>query len=210
MPIRHADPARDAAACAAIYAPYVRDSVVSFEVDTPSEDDFAQRIERITRTHPWLVAVEAGGGEQEDGGAVEREGGGAVVGFAYASPHKERAAYRWAADVAIYVDVRHRRRGLGRELYGALLPMLVRQGVRVACAGVTLPNEGSVGLHEAFGFTPVGVYRRIGWKAGAWHDVGWWQLELVPVDEDAGSPALPGPPERADGNRPAPVPPPIP
>src|ERR1700694_3026586 len=125
MPIPHADPGGDAAACAAIYAPYVHNSVISFEVDVPSEDDFAQRIKRITRTHPWLVAAACGGGGQEDGGAVERESGGVVVGFAYASPHKERAAYRWAADVAIYVDLQHRRRGLGRELYGALLPMLV-------------------------------------------------------------------------------------
>jgi phosphinothricin acetyltransferase len=182
MQIRHADPARDAAACAAIYAPYVRDTAISFETEPPSEDEFARRIERYSRSHAWLVA------EDEDG---------TVVGFAYACPHRERPAYRWAADVSAYVDQEQRRRGIGRRLYSALLPLLERQGIYIACAGVTLPNDASVGLHESFGFRPVGVYRRIGFKAGAWWDVGWWQLTLREPGD--GPPEEPGEPVRLAG-----------
>jgi len=115
-----------------------------------------------------------------------------LAGYAYASEHRERAAYRWAADVAVYIAPSHHRRGIGRALYRALLELLGRQGVQVACAGIALPNDASVALHEACGFELVGVYHRIGWKAGAWWDVGWWELELiVPTD---GPPPEPGPP----------------
>jgi phosphinothricin acetyltransferase len=174
--IRHADPARDATACAAIYAPYVSEGVASFEERPPDADELTQRIERVTERYPWLVAEE----------------GRTAAGYAYASQHRERAAYRWAADVAVYVSTAHHRRGIGRALYRALLSLLVRQGVQVACAGITLPNDASVALHEACGFEPVGVYRRIGWKAGSWWDVGWWELELLPATE--GPPPEPGPP----------------
>jgi L-amino acid N-acyltransferase YncA len=160
--IRDADPARDGAGCAAVYAPFVDDSASSFEARAPSPEEFRQRIERTTKNHPWLVA--------DDG-----EG---VIGFAYGCPHRERAAYRWAADVSVYVAPAQQRRGIGCALYGSLLPLLVRQGLHVACAGITLPNEASVALHESFGFTLVGVHRRIGFKRGRWWDVGWWQLEL--------------------------------
>ena len=120
--------------------------------------------------------------------------------YAYASPHRARAAYRWAADVAVYVDDGHRRRGAGRRLYRALFELMRRQGLRVACAGITLPNPASVGLHEAVGFEPVGVYRRIGWKAGAWRDVGWWELLLAGSDpDDHRPPPEPGPPARLVG-----------
>jgi L-amino acid N-acyltransferase YncA len=176
--LRHADPAHDAAACAAIYAPYVTATVATFEECAPSAEEFAGRIERGSRTHPWLVL-------EEDG---------RVVGYAYASHHRERAAYRWAADVAIYVDPAHHRRGAGRRLYGALLDLLRAQGLRVACAGITLPNDASVALHRAVGFEHVGTYRSIGWKAGAWRDVAWWQLRLS--DDGDGPPAEPGSPPR--------------
>jgi phosphinothricin acetyltransferase len=179
--IRHADPIRDAAACAAIYAPFVSETAVSFEQETPDETEFAARIERISETHPFLVAVDR-----------ER-----VIGFAYASAHRERSAYRWAADVAVYVASDERRGGVGRALYDDLLLLLASQGFRVACAGITLPNAASVGLHEALGFTAVGVYRRIGYKLGAWHDVGWWHLQLAPNGEDP--PEIPGRPQRLDG-----------
>lgn len=175
--VRHADAARDADACAAIYAPFVRDGAVSFEEEPPTGTEFGERIARTSLTHPWLVA--------------ERDG--AVAGFAYASPHRARAAYRWAAEVAVYVDPARHRAGTGRELYAALLPLLRRQGLHVACAGITLPNAASIGLHEAFGFEPVGVYRGIGYKAGAWCDVGWWQLRLAAGD---GPPAEPLGPQR--------------
>jgi L-amino acid N-acyltransferase YncA len=178
--IRHADSARDAAVCAAIYAPYVRDTVISLEEVVPTEREFAERIEYVSRDYPWLVAHERG----------------EVVGYAYASRHHERAAYRWAADVAVYVESGHHRRGIGRALYLTLFDLLAEQGLYLACAGITLPNAASVGLHEALGFTPVGVYRGVGWKAGAWWDVGWWQLQLAP--EAAGKPAEPGRPVRLD------------
>lgn len=182
MQIRHADPDRDGAGCASIYAPFVTDTAVSFEEEAPSASELAELIRRISRTHPWLVADD------------ER---GDVTGFAYASEHRARAAYRWAADVTVYVGDGNRRRGVGRALYGELLPLLARQGFHVACAGITLPNPASVALHEASGFTLVGVYRRIGWKAGGWRDVGWWQLELVPPGDSP--PAEPGPPVHVEG-----------
>ena len=176
--IRHADPDRDAAACAAIYGPFVRDTVISLEEVAPDEGELAGRIGRVSRSYPWLVA----------------EVDGVVVGLAYASQHRERASYRWAADVAVYLDPAHHRRGIGRALYGALFGLLERQGIHVACAGITLPNEASVALHETCGFELVGVYRRIGWKLGEWRDVGWWQLELAPATNVA--PAEPEPPQR--------------
>jgi phosphinothricin acetyltransferase len=178
--VRHAEADPDASACAELYAPFVTDTAISFEERPPETAEFAERIERTSRSYPWLVA-------EEDG---------RVVGFAYASAHRTRAAYRWAADVAVYVASDQRRRGVGRALYEALLSLLAEQGVRIACAGIALPNQASVALHEALGFQHVGVYRRIGWKAGAWHDVGWWQLELLAPDGQA--PAEPGPPARLD------------
>jgi L-amino acid N-acyltransferase YncA len=150
---------------------------VSFEEVPPGASEIGRRIRRLAATHPWLVA--------------ERDG--EVVGFACASPHRERAAYRWAADVAVYVDPAHHRRGIGRQLYEALLPLLRQQRLYIACAGITLPNDASVRLHEALGFEPVGIYKGIGFKAGAWRDVGWWQLRLDPPD---GPPAEPLGPAR--------------
>jgi L-amino acid N-acyltransferase YncA len=176
--IRHADPARDGEACAAIYAPYVLDTPISFEEQPPAAEEMSGRIEVVSARYPWLVA----------------EDSGTVVGFAYGSLHRERAAYRWAADVTAYVAPARRRRGTGRALYETLLELLGRQHVRVACAGITLPNEASVALHEACGFEPVGVFRRIGWKAGRWHDVGWWELQLA-ADPDGPPPEV-GPPAR--------------
>ncbi len=164
MRIRDAEPGHDAAACAAIYAPHVEHSAVSFEEVAPDAAAMAVRIEATQATHPWLVAVDGGG----------------VRGFAYGCRHRERAAYRWAADVSVYVDAEARRAGVGRALYAELLDRLRAAGLHTACAGITLPNPASVSLHESFGFEPVGVYRRIGWKEGAWRDVGWWQLQLVP------------------------------
>jgi L-amino acid N-acyltransferase YncA len=181
MLIRDAQAQRDAAPCAAIYAPYVQDTAISFEEDVPDEAEMARRIERITLTHPWLVAQD----------------GGEIIGFAYGTEHRARPAYRWAADVTVYVKGDRHRQGIGRALYEALLRLLAEQGLHVACAGITLPNRASVGVHEALGFEPVGVYRRIGYKLGGWHDVGWWQRELLPVG--AAAPARPGPPVRIDG-----------
>jgi L-amino acid N-acyltransferase YncA len=181
MLIRDANAQRDAAACAAIYAPYVTDTAISLEEVAPGEDELATRIERTTRTHPWLVAQD---GEE-------------VVGFAYGSEHRSRAAYRWVADVTVYVVAERRREGIGRALYQSLFGLLGRQGLHVACAGITLPNEASVGVHEALGFQAIGVYRRIAYKLGAWRDVGWWQLELLTPGSSA--PPRPGPTVRIGG-----------
>lgn len=123
-----------------------------------------------------------------------------MVGYAYASQHRTRAAYRWAADVTVYLAPSHRGVGAGRRLYAELLERLRRQRFQVACAGVTLPNDASVGLHRAMGFEPVGVYERIGWKGGAWRDVMWLELELAPRTDEP--PPEPLPSSRAAGGKP--------
>jgi phosphinothricin acetyltransferase len=181
MLIRHADPETDAAACAAIYAPSVSASVASLEERAPEPHEFAQRIRIVSRTHPWLVA----------------EIDGEVVGYAYGSRHNERAAYRWSAGVTVYISAAHHRRGIGRALYEKLFALLLRQGVYEVCAGVTLPNDASVGLHESLGFEPVGVYRDIAYKFGEWRSVGWWQMSLA-QRPDGEAPAEIGPPARLD------------
>ena len=155
----------DADAVRRIYAPFVSGTAVSFEVEPPDSDEIRVRILTTLEILPWLVC--------------ERDG--AVIGYAYASPHRIRAAYGWSVDVTVYVHASCRRQGVGRALYTSLLELLTQQGYYNACAGITLPNESSVRLHEAVGFEPVGVYRAIGYKAGAWHDVGWWQLDLADI-----------------------------
>ena len=179
MRVRHADPRQDGAACAAIYAPYVEGSGVSFEDVAPTAEQFAARMTETMRRYPWLVL----------------EDDGAVAGYAYGSQHHPRAGYRWTADVAVYVDLEWQGRGAGRRLYEALLDVLRRQGMRSACALIALPNDASVGLHRALGFELVGTLRNIGWKAGAWRDVSWWQLALAPRDagDDAPPPEPLGP-----------------
>jgi L-amino acid N-acyltransferase YncA len=157
----------DARACVAIYAPYVTDTVISFELEPPTAADMAGRIAAASDRHAWLLLEDAG----------------RVVGFAYGLPFAERAAYRWACQTSIYLEVGRRRSGGGRVLYGALLARLAERGYRRAFAGMTLPNEASAGLHGALGFEPVGVYRRVGWKHGAWHDVAWVQ-RAIGADED--------------------------
>jgi L-amino acid N-acyltransferase YncA len=177
--IRDADPGQDAAACAAIYAPYAETTPITFDDRAPDPAEMAAQIERCTGTHPWLVV----------------EDGGGVVGYAYACPYRQRPAYRWATTVSVYIDADHRGEGLGRGLYEALFERLRRQRFQVASAGITLPNEASVRLHECLGFIRTGISPRIGWKGGRWHDVSWWQLELVP--EGIEPPAEPLPPGEA-------------
>jgi phosphinothricin acetyltransferase len=165
MRIRDADAEGDAAGCAEIYAPMVTETAISFEESAPGAEEMARR---MRAGYDWLVAEE----------------GDAVVGYAYATQHRARAAYRWAVDVSAYVGSGHRRRGVARDLYEALFQRLRERGYRVACAGVSLPNDASVGLHRAMGFEEVGIYRRIGWKLGRWHDVMWLQLDLAPEAPD--------------------------
>jgi phosphinothricin acetyltransferase len=178
--VRDADPTTDAAACAAIYAPSVRDGVSSFEDLPPDAGEMAARITATSASRPWLVA--------------ELEG--TIAGYAYASRHRERAAYRWASDISVYVSAVYHRRGVARSLYVALLQRLADQGFRMACAGIALPNPASVALHESLGFTLIGVYRDIGFKMGRWWDVGWWQRSLSHGRPEGGSPAEPRAPAR--------------
>lgn len=155
-------PARraDAAAIAAVYAPAVQHTPASFELAPPDEREISSR---MVSGLPWFVARR----------------GSAVVGYAYAGPHRARPAYRWAVDCSVYLSATEQGRGTSRLLYVQLLDELRRLGYVQAFAGITLPNPPSVGLHEAMGFCPVGVHRRVGFKLGRWHDVGWWQLSLV-------------------------------
>jgi len=167
MRIRPAVPA-DAAAVAAIYRPVVQHTAISFETEPPDAAEMLARIDKTAHARlPWLVAEDAAG---------------AVCGYAYAGRHRERAAYRWSVDTTIYVAEGRRGQGVGRALYGVLLPLLGELGYFQAFAGVALPNEGSVGLHEAMGFEAIGIYRHVGYKHGAWRDVGWWQKRLRPLD----------------------------
>ena len=154
----------DAERVLAIYSPFITDSSVSFELEPPTVSEMAGRIETCLLTHPWLIY----------------ERGGDVLGYVYASPHRSRAAYCWSADVSIYTSTLYRRMGVGRTLYTSLFACLRLQGFYNAYAGITLPNPGSVGLHEAMGFELVGVYAEVGYKFGKWHDVGWWQMALQP------------------------------
>lgn len=153
----------DGAAVAAVYAPYVRDTPVSFEVVAPPASVMTERISGTLGMHPWLVA----------------ERGGEVVGFAYAGKHSQRAAYRWTVDVTVYVRDGERRTGVGRRLYQALLATLRQQGFRSAFAETVLPNPGSARLHEALGFQHIGVHKDIGYKLGRWQDIGYWRLGLA-------------------------------
>lgn len=159
--------ASDGATVAEIYAPYVLDTATTFEVDPPSAGEMSRRIAATVPGHPWLVCT------TDDG----------VVGYAYASRHRDRAAYRWAVDTAVYLAAPARGRGFGRWLHAALHDVLTAQGYRQAFAGITLPNPASVALHERSGYRPVGTYRQVGYKLGAWHDVGWWQRPLRPGPE---------------------------
>ena len=174
----------DAAAVAEIYRPAVAERATSFELTPPDAAEMARRIERTLARTPWLVC--------------ERDG--AVVGFAYASPHRERPAYQWSVEVSVYIAAAAHRGGVARALYTALFAILALQGFRTALAGVTLPNPPSVRLHEAVGFTQLGVFRNIGYKLGQWHDVAWFERPLAeptvdppeprPLPEVLGEPAF--------------------
>jgi L-amino acid N-acyltransferase YncA len=169
--IRFAEP-RDAAAIQAIYAPNVAEAVISFEAVPPTVAEIAGRIAKITSQYPWLVA----------------EHDGTVAGYVYACQHRERAAYRWAVDVTVYVDAAHRRKRVGHGLYTSLLTLLRMQGYAKAFAGITLPNPGSIGVHESVGFQQVSIFPKIGFKFGKWLDVGWWQAELQAFPGDPPEP----------------------
>ena len=165
--LRLATPA-DGAAVAALYAPYVRDTSITFEYEVPDAAEFGRRIETVLKLAPWLLAVET------------RDARETLLGYAYAGTWRTRVAYRWVVESAIYVDKRAHRRGIGRALYGALLDLLRLQGFCRAVGGITIPNPESIALHEKLGFRHAGTFPKCGFKHGTWWDVGFWDIELRP------------------------------
>jgi phosphinothricin acetyltransferase len=163
---------KDARAIREIYAPFCESTPVSFETQPPSVVQMRQRINKTLKSLPWLVC------EQE----------GTVIGYAYASRHRDRAGYRWSVDVSVYVREGYRGQGIGRALYSSLFAILRLQGFHNILAGISLPNPASVALHESMGMKLIGVYPRIGFKCGKWHDVGWWQLALAASDGEPEEP----------------------
>jgi L-amino acid N-acyltransferase YncA len=151
----------DAAAIAAIYRPYVEESRISFEEEAPDAAEVAQRM--TSPIHPWLVA------EEHD----------RVLGYASTSPMRDRRAYRWSVETGIYLDRAAQGQGIGRQLLSAHLELLARQGFVTVIAGIALPNEPSVALHEKLGFMLSGIERGVGFKLGEWIDVGRWQKDLA-------------------------------
>jgi phosphinothricin acetyltransferase len=172
--VRLALPA-DAAAVAAIYRPIVEATTISFETEAPDEGEMRRRIIETLAAYPWLVC--------------ERDG--QLAGYAYATAHRVRGAYRWSVDTSVYVHPDFQRRGIGQGLYRSLFAILTAQGFFNAFAGISLPNAASVALHERAGFKPIGVYRNVGYKLGAWRDVGWWQLTLNEPDRQPEPPLGP-------------------
>ncbi len=145
-----------------IYRPFIEDTAVSFETTIPSTTEFEDRVIDTLLKFPWLVY----------------EIGGRIAGYAYAGPHRSRCAYNWSVEATVYIDVKFRRQGIGTALYTELFELLIKQGAVNVFAGITLPNPGSIGLHESLGFSQIGVYKNIGYKHAKWWDVGWWQLSL--------------------------------
>ena len=162
----------DAAAVQAIYAPYVRDTTISFEYDPPTVEEMAARIASTVAQFPYLVAASDG----------------EVRGYAYATALRGRRAYDWSVETTVYLRNDSLGRGLGRALYESLIATLSLLGYHQAYAGISLPNAASIALHERVGFTHLGTYERVGWKFGAWRSVGWWQLLLDPPEGEPSPP----------------------
>lgn len=168
--LRFAQP-KDASALLEIYRPYVEKTSITFETAVPSVDDFRERISEISSRFPYLIA----------------EKDGLLLGYAYAHPFHERAAYDWTVETSIYVCEKYRGHHIGQKLYGALLPLLELQGVKNVCAVVTIPNDRSIGFHQSMGFSQGGILPNFGYKLGQWHSVAYLYRSL-----DAGS-GTPGP-----------------
>lgn len=156
----------DAASILKIYAPYIK-TPVTFEEQVPSLSEFQQRIEKIRKTYPYLVC----------------EIDGKIAGYAYASEYRERASYRWNSEVSVYVMDEFKRKNIAKALYTALFEILKKQNFVNLLAIITLPNKESVTFHERMGFKPCGVFNKVGYKLGKWHQVGWWERSFV-IDEN--------------------------
>ncbi len=159
--IRFITPA-DAEAALVVYAPYVLHTANTFEYEVPSVDDFRTKIEKITAQYPWLVC----------------KCNGEIVGYAYGSTHRERAAYQWSPECTVYIDAKHHRKGIARTLYNTLFELLRQQGYINVFASVLVTNENSVAFHKAYGFEEIGLFKNIGYKLGEWHTNLWLQYAL--------------------------------
>lgn len=159
--IRLARP-EDTSSILEIYAPYIRDTSITFETEVPSESEFAGRIRTYMINFPWLVFEK----DQK------------VAGYAYAARYRERAAYQWGVECSVYIHPEFHRAGIARQLYQALFRILKFQGFTTVYAVINLPNDSSVALHETLGFHHFATYEKVGYKLGRWKNVGWWQLTL--------------------------------
>lgn len=160
----------DAADMLEIYTPYVLYTTASFEYVPPSQEEFAGRVEQYSQKFPWLLC----------------EIGGIPVGYAYASPHKTRAAYQWTCEVSVYVREEYHRKRVASALYTALFDILKSQRIYIAYAGITHPNSRSRAFHERLGFEEIAVYRNTGYKFGAWHGVSWFEKVLLAPQQPPG------------------------
>ncbi len=158
----------DAEAILAIYAEYIVNTGVTFEIEVPTVEQFQERIGRITEQFPWLVC----------------EIDGEIAGYAYGSKHGERAAYRWSADLSVYINEKYHRRGIATALYKAVMELLRLQGYYTVYAGVSTPNEKSEAFHTAFGFRNLGEFKNVGYKLGKWRGVAWYELPLAEYIEE--------------------------
>ena len=173
MTVRAVNP-EDAESILKIYSPYIAETSITFEIETPSIEEMRNRIKNISSVYPWFVYEE----------------GDEVKGYAYASKHRERAAYRWSVEFAVYVRTDSQGKGIGKILFSEVIDAVTRLGYYNAFGVITLPNERSIALHESFGFTPAGVTRNCGYKLGAWHDVSIWQLKLRDADGEPAEPEI--------------------
>ena len=164
--------AADAPGIREIYAPHVLADAITFETQIPSEQEFESRIAKCLQKFPWLVCI------------IENE----IAGYVYASPHRDREAYQWTCECSVYVSDKHQGKGIAKNLYAVLFRLLKMQGLVNLYAGITLPNKGSVSLHEHCGFVKFAEYESIGYKLGTWHKVGWWKFLLNENDSTPSSP----------------------
>lgn len=150
---------QDANALLAIYTPYVLKTPITFEIEIPALQDFEERIRNISSKYPYLVAIL----------------GNNIVGYAYASAFKGRAAYDWSVETSIYVDEAFHGKGIGRILYTALENALKEQHICNICACIVYPNPPSIAFHESFGYQTVAHFHKSGYKFGTWHDIIWME-----------------------------------
>ncbi len=164
----------DGRAIRTMYAPYIENTVITFENDVPSIEEMAERIASVQKTYPWIVA------EQEN----------SIIGYAYASALRSRAAYQWCAELSVYLDPEQAGHGYGAWLYDALMQLLRLQGIRVVYGVVAVPNAASERLHQRFGFKQAGLLTRCGYKLGQWIDVAYYEKRLI-EDESRPDPIKP-------------------